>query len=83
MAVIVTADSKFSPTVTIGKVPTAYKLAERHRDFRALVELCTDVQHGSPARVRYFMGKYSRDFAFSLYQYYLERGECVSVVDAT
>lgn len=61
--------------VSIGKIAPAFELAERHRDFRALVELCNDTRHGSPARIQYFMGKYAEDFAFSLYQFYVERGK--------
>lgn len=63
--------------VAVGKVSEAYELAERYRDFRALVELCNHPQHGSTSRIRFFMGKYAEDFAFSLYQYYIEKGECL------
>lgn len=60
--------------MTVGKVSHAYELGERHRDFRALVELCNDPQHGSTSRLKYFMDKYADDFAFPLYQFYIEKG---------
>lgn len=62
------------PSVSIGKVLPAYELAERHRDFRALVELCNDSRHGSASRLQYFMNRYAEDFAFPLYQFYIEKG---------
>jgi nuclear pore complex protein Nup133 len=62
-------------TVTVGKVNHAYELAERHRDFRALVELCNHPQHGSRQRIQFFMDKYREEFAFSLYQFYIEKSE--------
>ncbi|KAI5479591.1 nuclear pore complex protein Nup133 [Pseudohyphozyma bogoriensis] len=61
--------------VSIGKVTNAYDLAERYRDFRSLVELCNDGQHGSPGRIRLFMQKYSEEFAFALYHFYVEKGQ--------
>ncbi|KDE03357.1 hypothetical protein MVLG_06163 [Microbotryum lychnidis-dioicae p1A1 Lamole] len=61
--------------VNIGKVTHAYELAERHRDFRSLVELCTDPRRGSPARTDFFLRKYAQEFAFPLYQFYIEKGQ--------
>ncbi|GAA6061596.1 hypothetical protein JCM10212_000904 [Sporobolomyces blumeae] len=67
---------KFLKTlVSIGKVSSAYELAERHRDFRSLVELSTDLKHGSDFKVRSFLDKYQKEFAFPLYEYYLENGQ--------
>mgnify|MGYP001606326282 FL=1 len=60
--------------VSIDKVSQAYELAERYRDFRSLVELCNDAQHGSEVRVRSFMKKYAEEFAFALYQFLVEKG---------
>ncbi|KAM0753804.1 methyltransferase type 11 [Meredithblackwellia eburnea MCA 4105] len=60
--------------VSIGKVTHAFDLAERFRDFRSLVELCNDPEHGSKQRTRFFLQKYSEAFAVELYQYYVEKG---------
>ncbi|ORY72608.1 methyltransferase type 11 [Leucosporidium creatinivorum] len=71
-----TLRSRFLRTlVTVGKVNQAYELAERHRDFRALVELCNHPQHGSLQRIQFFMDKYREEFAFSLYQFYIEKDQ--------
>lgn len=50
----------------------SYDLAERYRDFKSLVLLCNDAKVGSPARITFFMDKYKQDFAFALYQFYLD-----------
>lgn len=65
----------FVSTVDLDKILQAYELAERHQDFRSLVELSTDPKHGSASRIRSFMEKYSEDFAFALYNYFLEKGQ--------
>jgi nuclear pore complex protein Nup133 len=62
-------------SVTIDHVKAAYELAERHRDFRSLVELCNDPQHGSTSRIRVLLEKYGEEFAFALYHFYVEQGE--------
>ncbi|GAA5919787.1 hypothetical protein JCM1841_005860 [Sporobolomyces salmonicolor] len=67
--------------VSIDKVSSAFELAERHRDFRSLVELSTDEAHGSPSRVRLFLDKYAEDFAFPLYQFYLEKGQLRTLLE--
>lgn len=58
----------------LSRINAAYDLAERYRDFRALVVLCNDPSIGSPARVHFFIQKYKQDFAFALYDWYLESG---------
>ncbi|KAK4053848.1 hypothetical protein OIV83_001504 [Microbotryomycetes sp. JL201] len=60
--------------VQAGKVSEAYELAERHQDFRVLVELCNHATQGSTKRLQYFMGKYGEAFAFPLFGFYLEKG---------
>ncbi|GAA5863802.1 hypothetical protein JCM1840_005771 [Sporobolomyces johnsonii] len=67
--------------VSIDKVSSAFELAERHRDFRSLVELSTDEAHGSQSRVRLFLDKYAQDFAFPLYQFYLEKGQLRTLLE--
>ncbi|GAA5852763.1 hypothetical protein JCM3766R1_006149 [Sporobolomyces carnicolor] len=64
--------------VSIGQVPAAFELAERHQDFRSLVELATDPRHGSIANVRAYLDEYGQSFAFPLYEYYLEKGQLFS-----
>lgn len=58
----------------------AYELAEHHRDFRALVELCNHPSVGSPARTQYYIEKFREDFAFELYQWYIDMGALACVV---
>lgn len=58
----------------LGRPNVAYDLAERYRDFKSLVALCNDPQIGSTVRVGFYIDKYKQDFAFALYQYYLEQG---------
>ena len=64
--------------VDLGKIAQAYELAERHRDFRSLVELSNDAKHGSATKTKYFMEKHSEDFAFALYNFLLEKGSYFS-----
>lgn len=72
-------DNLFSPcTVRLSRTNAAYDLAERYRDFRSLVVLCNDSNIGSQARLHHYIQKYQEDFAFALYDWYLESGEVVS-----
>ncbi|CDZ97230.1 Nuclear pore complex, Nup133 component (sc Nup133) [Phaffia rhodozyma] len=61
--------------VKIDRSEQAFELAEHHRDFRALVELCNNPQIGSSARVQFYIEKFREDFAFELYQWYIEKGQ--------
>ncbi|GAA5905117.1 Nup133p [Sporobolomyces salmoneus] len=73
---------KFIKTlVSIEKISAAFELAERHSDFRSLVELSTDLRHGSLPKVRSFLDKYGKEFAFPLYEYYLEQGQTRSLLE--
>ena len=53
----------------------AITLAEEQRDFRTLVELChalapSEAEH----KERTYISKYKEEFAFQLYQWYVEQG---------
>ncbi|KAH8920014.1 hypothetical protein BT69DRAFT_1336824 [Atractiella rhizophila] len=52
----------------------AMKLAQRYCDFRILVELCAHPQYGSQDKIASMIELFKEDFAFQLYQYYLEQG---------
>lgn len=61
------------PLVAVGRADKAFNLAERHRDFRTLTELCLNPKTGSAAaQTQHCLRKFGRDFAFELYQYYVE-----------
>lgn len=64
--------------VRLSRTNAAYDLAERYRDFRSLVVLCNDPTIGSSARVHHYIQKYQEEFAFALYDWYLESGESCS-----
>lgn len=64
-------------TVRLSRGNAAYDLAERYRDFRSLVVLCNDASLGSPARIHFYIQKYKEDFAYALYDWYLETGALV------
>ena len=66
-------------TVPIGRSNHAYILAEKHEDFRTLVELCQNPVYGSAAKTEHYIQKYQKDFAFSLYQWLVEKGELSSM----
>lgn len=61
----------------LGASARAFELAERYRDFASLVRLCYDAG-GVDARhddlVRFYMGKYGRDFVFPLYTSFVHKG---------
>lgn len=65
-------------SVLIGKVPAAFQLAEKHRDFDSLVELANAPNHGSASKVKLFLDKYGKEFAFPLYRFYLQHGASAS-----
>lgn len=65
--------SLIHPLVAIDKADFAFDLAERHRAFRILTELCTgDV--GSMERIKYYLDTYQEAFGFELYKWYVENG---------
>ncbi|TIC13544.1 hypothetical protein E3Q10_01047 [Wallemia mellicola] len=67
--------SLIHPLVTIGKADFAFDLAENHRAFSILTELCTDVNVGSMERIKYYLDMYKEQFGFELYKWYVENGK--------
>jgi nuclear pore complex protein Nup133 len=64
--------------VGIDQVDRAYELAEHHRDFPTLVYLCHDAVAGSgQARVQRYIEIFGEEFAFVLYQWYIDQGQSV------
>lgn len=54
----------------------AYKLAEHHYDFETLVWLCNHPTAGSgTAKLQEYIERFGEDFAFVLYQWYIDQGE--------
>lgn len=51
----------------------AYSLAEQFRDFPTLVYLCESSADG--VRVQGYIERFGNDFAFELYQWYIQNGE--------
>ncbi|WVR03681.1 hypothetical protein IAU60_000676 [Kwoniella sp. DSM 27419] len=63
------------PLVAIDRVAEAYELAEVHTDFLTLVVLCHDSPSGgNPARLQTYIEKFGEEFAFVLYQWYIDQG---------
>nr|GAT53189.1 methyltransferase type 11 [Mycena chlorophos] len=64
-----------------GHAPSAFALAEKYRDFSALVALChqEDVypSHKNPnsLRIQTFIDKFKEDFTNELYKWYIQHGE--------
>ncbi|GAA5979128.1 hypothetical protein JCM11641_008435 [Rhodosporidiobolus odoratus] len=67
--------------VSVGAVPAAFQLAEKHRDFVSLVELANDPSHGSRAKVNLFLDTYAEEFAFPLYQFYQRQGQLRTLLE--
>jgi nuclear pore complex protein Nup133 len=65
--------------VPIGRSKQALELAEHHRDFRALVELCNNKAVGDYSRIQYYIERFKEDFAFELYRWYIEKGPFISL----
>ncbi|KAK8861724.1 hypothetical protein IAR55_002547 [Kwoniella newhampshirensis] len=64
------------PLVGIDRVPEAYELAEHHSDYLTLVVLCHDPVAGTgSARVQSYIERFGEDFAFVLYQWYIDQGQ--------
>lgn len=60
----------------ISRTENAFQLAERYLDFRSLVELSVGLQPaGSRARIQYYIGKFKEEFAYVLFEWYIEKGE--------
>lgn len=68
------SNESFRHLVRLSRTNAAYDLAERYRDFRSLVVLCNDPSIGSSARLHHYIQKYQEEFAFALYDWFLESG---------
>lgn len=61
--------------VDIGRSERAFSLAEKHKDFAVLTQLCCAMQGNNRAvRTRSYLDKYQDAFAFALYDYYVQQG---------
>ncbi len=62
------------PLQRIGNSDQAFTLAQEHRDFRTLAELCTDEKTGSEQSLtHHYLDRYGQDFAFALYAHYIDQ----------
>ncbi|KAH9819025.1 Non-repetitive/WGA-negative nucleoporin C-terminal-domain-containing protein [Melampsora americana] len=67
--------------VKINKPAKAFGLAEEQRDFRTLVELCHNSTFpGSERRVPLYIERFKKEFAFQLYQWYVEHGRYLDLL---
>lgn len=70
------------PLVAVGRSDRAFALAERHRDFRTLTELCLDPNAGhSASHIQRYLRQYRQGFAFELYQYYVEHNRLKELLE--
>jgi len=61
--------------VAIDRAREAYALAETHFDLPTLVWLCDDPIAGSgPARLQTYIERFGEEFAFVLYEWYIQQG---------
>lgn len=69
------------PLVGIDRVGSAYNLAEHHRDFPTLVYLCENpASSAGPARIEQYIERFGKDFAFVLYQWYIDNGQVYTLL---
>ncbi|WVF65992.1 hypothetical protein IAT40_000730 [Kwoniella sp. CBS 6097] len=69
------------PLVGIDRVSEAFELAENHTDFLTLVALCHDPQAGAnPARLQTYIERFGEEFAFVLYQWYIDQGQAYELL---
>ncbi|TXT07474.1 hypothetical protein VHUM_03194 [Vanrija humicola] len=69
------------PLVDIDRVDAAYELAEHHRDFPTLVYLCQNpASSAGPGRVEQYIERFGKDFAFVLYQWYIDNGQVYTLL---
>ena len=62
--------------VDFDRVDEAYALAEHHHDFSSLVYLCHDPVAGrGEAKVQTYIELFGEEFAFVLYQWYIDNGK--------
>ena len=61
--------------VDIDRIANAYNLAEHHQDWETLVWLCHHPLAGrGPTEVQKYIELYGEEFAFVLYQWYIDNG---------
>jgi nuclear pore complex protein Nup133 len=61
--------------VDIDRINEAYDLADHHSDFPSLVYLCHHPRAGKgQVRIQEYIEKFGEDFAFVLYQWYIDHG---------
>lgn len=71
--------SRADDPVDIDRVTEAYELAQHHRDFPTLVYLCHNpVSSQGPARIEAYIETFGKEFAFVLYQWYIDQGKSES-----
>ncbi|PWN32120.1 uncharacterized protein FA14DRAFT_162371 [Meira miltonrushii] len=64
------------PLRSIGRGDRAFNLAEQHKDFETLTELCCSLsKEQRVARIRFYLNKYGQAFAGALYTYYAQNDE--------
>ncbi|KDN53044.1 hypothetical protein K437DRAFT_292500 [Tilletiaria anomala UBC 951] len=61
----------------IGSGDQAFSLAERHRDFQVLAQLCTDDERVGSAQslLHHYVDRYGQPFAFELYAHFVASGQ--------
>lgn len=62
-----------------GCVNEAFNLAEEYRDYRTLTELCHERLAQPSEQLELYTEKYQEDYAFDLYSFWIERGQCAPV----
>jgi len=68
--------------VDIGRSDRSFHLAEKHKDFRVLTQLCCSLKGSKQAiRIRSYLEKYKRAFAFGLYNYYIQEGMLTKLLE--
>ncbi|CAH7685697.1 Non-repetitive/WGA-negative nucleoporin C-terminal-domain-containing protein [Phakopsora pachyrhizi] len=77
---------RLRPQLVLGLVKTkrtarAISLAEEQRDFRTLVQLCyTSGISGGDRKVKNYIDRFQGEFAFQLYQWYVEQGRYLDLL---
>lgn len=70
------------PLTSIGRGDRAFTLAEHHRDFDTLTELCCSLpKEQRVARIRFYLDKYGQAFARALYTFYAQKGQMSTLLD--
>ncbi|KAH8928173.1 hypothetical protein BT69DRAFT_1346781 [Atractiella rhizophila] len=67
--------------IRLSSYDDALELAQKYRDYRILVELCTHPTYGGKRRIEEMIARFAEKFAFQLYQYYIEKGEVRNLLE--